>query len=108
VARKDNASQEAPLGPDLRRGTTDPCEYDSRAPEETCRVPRVGPRSPPERGPGLSKVPGRRGPRHKQGSGADTCPDFALRSPLKRRPAAAAWLVARDISQRAEPDARPI
>jgi hypothetical protein len=36
------------------------------------------------------------------------CPDFALRSPLRRRPATAAWLVARDISQRAEPDARPI
>jgi hypothetical protein len=31
-----------------------------------------------------------------------------LRSPLGRRPAAAAWLVARDISQRAEPDVRPL
>ena len=30
-----------------------------------------------------------------------------LRSPLRRRPAAAAWLVARDMSQRAEPDVRP-
>jgi hypothetical protein len=39
VARKDNTSQEAPLGPDLRRGTPDPCEYESGAPEETCRVP---------------------------------------------------------------------
>jgi hypothetical protein len=29
-----------------------------------------------------------------------------LRSPLKRRPVAATWLVARDVSQRAEPDAR--
>jgi hypothetical protein len=29
-------------------------------------------------------------------------------TPLKRRPAAAAWLVARDISQWVEPDARPI
>jgi hypothetical protein len=97
------------MGPDLRRGTPDPCEYESGAPEETCRVPRVGPRSPPpERGPGLSKVPGREGPRHGQGSGADTCPDFSLRSSLRRRPAAAAWLVTRDISQRAEPDARPI
>jgi hypothetical protein len=43
-----------------------------------------------------------------QGSGADTCPDFALRSPLRRRPAAVAWLVAHDISQRAEPDKSPI
>jgi hypothetical protein len=63
---------------------------------------------PPERDLGLSKVPGRREHRHKQGSGADTCPGLALRSPIRRRPAAAAWLVARDISQWAEPDVRPI
>jgi hypothetical protein len=31
-----------------------------------------------------------------------------LRSPLRQRPAAAAWLVARDISQRAEPDVGPL
>jgi hypothetical protein len=31
-----------------------------------------------------------------------------LRSPLRRRPAAAAWLMARDIIQRAEPDVRPL
>jgi hypothetical protein len=31
-----------------------------------------------------------------------------LRSPLMRRPDAATWLVARDISQRAEPDVRPL
>jgi hypothetical protein len=31
-----------------------------------------------------------------------------LRSPLSRRPDAATWLVARDISQRAEPDVRPL
>jgi hypothetical protein len=31
-----------------------------------------------------------------------------LRSLLRRRPAAATWLVARDISQRAEPDIRPL
>jgi hypothetical protein len=31
-----------------------------------------------------------------------------LRSPLRRRPAVAAWLVARDISQRAEPNVRPL
>jgi hypothetical protein len=36
------------------------------------------------------------------------CPGLARRSPLRRRPAAAAWLVARDISQRAEPEVRPI
>ena len=31
-----------------------------------------------------------------------------LRSPLRRRPDAATWLVARDISQRAELDVRPL
>jgi hypothetical protein len=31
-----------------------------------------------------------------------------LRSPLKRRPDAATWLVARDVSQWAEPDVRPL
>jgi hypothetical protein len=31
-----------------------------------------------------------------------------LRSPLKLRPDAATWLVARDVSQRAEPDVRPL
>jgi hypothetical protein len=36
------------------------------------------------------------------------CPGLALRSPLRRRPAAAAGLEAHDISQRAEPDVRPI
>jgi hypothetical protein len=51
---------------------------------------------------------GRGGPQHRQGSGAETCPGLALRSPLRRKPTAAAWLVACDISQRAEPDVRPI
>jgi hypothetical protein len=31
-----------------------------------------------------------------------------LYSPLKRRPDAAMWLAARDVSQRAEPDVRPL
>jgi hypothetical protein len=31
-----------------------------------------------------------------------------LRSPLRRRPDAATWLVARNISQRAEPDVSPL
>jgi hypothetical protein len=31
-----------------------------------------------------------------------------LRSPLRWRPAVATWLVARDISQRAEPNVRPL
>jgi hypothetical protein len=31
-----------------------------------------------------------------------------LHSPLRRRPDAIMWLVARDVSQRAEPDVRPL
>jgi hypothetical protein len=31
-----------------------------------------------------------------------------FRSPLRRRPDAAAWTTARDVSQRAEPDVRPL
>jgi hypothetical protein len=31
-----------------------------------------------------------------------------FRSPLKRRPDAATWHIARDVSQRAEPDVRPL
>jgi hypothetical protein len=61
VARKDNTFQEAPLGPDLRRGTPDPCEYESGAPEETCRVPpsevRALARSWDGEDPGTSKGP---------------------------------------------------
>jgi hypothetical protein len=36
------------------------------------------------------------------------CPCLALRFPLRRRPAAAAWHATRDISKQAEPEARSI
>jgi hypothetical protein len=38
------------------------------------------------------------------------CPGLTprMRSPLRRRPDADTWLIARDISQRAEPDVRPL
>jgi hypothetical protein len=39
VARKDDTSLEAPLDPDLRRGTPDPCKYEPGVPTETCQVP---------------------------------------------------------------------
>jgi hypothetical protein len=39
VERKDNTSQKAPLGPNLRRETPDPYEYEPGAPVETCQVP---------------------------------------------------------------------
>jgi hypothetical protein len=66
-----------------------------------------------------SKVPGQNmhepwtGPR--RGSGDDTCPDLVwcgpvrMRhcSPPRRRPDAATWPTARDVSRRAEPDVRP-
>jgi hypothetical protein len=63
-----------------------------------------------EKGPGRNKVPGQGKPWHEQGSGTDTWPGLTLRmrSPLRRRPDVATWLVARDISQRAEPNVRPL
>jgi hypothetical protein len=108
VVWRDNTSQEAPSGPDLHRGTPDPCEVRVRSSRGDKPGPPGWVPGPLERGPDLGKVLGRRGPRHRQGSGANTCPCFALRSPLRQRPTATAWLVARDISQRAEPDVRPI
>jgi hypothetical protein len=109
VARKDNTSQEAPLGPDLHRGTLDPVSASPELPRRHAGSPGwvLGP-PPPSEVRAFSKVPGRGGLWHRQGSSADTCPGLALRSPLRRKIAAAAWLVARDISQRAEPDVRPI
>jgi hypothetical protein len=48
----------------------------------------------------------------RRGSGTDTCPGFVcpvrFRSPLRRRLVAATWPSSRDISQRAEPDVRPL
>jgi hypothetical protein len=43
-----------------------------------------------------------------KGSGAGTCPGIAPRSPLGQRPAAAARLVAHDISRPTESDVRPL
>jgi hypothetical protein len=61
VARKDNTSREALLGPVFRRGTPDPCQYGSGAPEETCRVPlsevRALARSRDGEDPGTSRGP---------------------------------------------------
>jgi hypothetical protein len=62
VARKDNTPQDASLGPDLCKGTPDPCTYKSGAPKKACRVPRVGPRSlrvrsGPWHGPGTGRTP---------------------------------------------------
>jgi hypothetical protein len=39
VTRKGDTSQEAPLGPDLRRGIPDPCKHEPGTPVETCQVP---------------------------------------------------------------------
>jgi hypothetical protein len=61
VARNNDTSQEALLGPDLRRGTTDPCKYEPGAPVETCQAPlsevRALARSRDGEDPGTSKGP---------------------------------------------------
>jgi hypothetical protein len=53
--------------------------------------------------PGLGQ--GRTGVRRRHLLGL--CP-VRFRSPLRRRPDAAMWPIARDVSQRAEPDVRPL
>jgi hypothetical protein len=62
--------------------------------------PRV--RSGPWQGPGTERTPALARVRCRHVS--RPCPTL----PLRRKPAAAAWLVARNVSQRAEPDIRPI
>jgi hypothetical protein len=95
-----------------------------RTPVRTTQTPKYGPRLPSSvSGPldGIrippnkvwtthNEVPGQGISWSKQGSGTGTCPGLILhlRSPLRQRPDAATWFVARDVSQRAEPDARPL
>jgi hypothetical protein len=61
MARKDNTSQGASMGPDLRRGTPDPCTYGSGAPKRACQVPPSKvwalARSQDEEDPGMSRGP---------------------------------------------------
>jgi hypothetical protein len=107
----------------------------SRTPEYTVRAPRLVPdlhvckldpwngSRPPRLGSG-PPAEGSQGPRTghtwtlnrtRAGSGADTCPDpvwceplhIRFCSPPKRRPDAATWPTARDVSQRVVPDVRP-
>jgi hypothetical protein len=47
VARKDNTSREAPLGPDLRRRTPDPYEVQVRSYRGDMLGPLGGPQVPP-------------------------------------------------------------
>jgi hypothetical protein len=99
VARKDNTSEETLLGPDLHRGTSDPCEYEPGAPEETCRVPLSEvlalARSRDGEDPDASKGPV---PTRVQAS------PYSPRS--GRNPPRQHGL--RAVSQRAEPDVRPM
>jgi hypothetical protein len=49
MARKDNTPQDASLGPDIHRGTLDPCTYKSGAHKEGMSGPSGGPQVPPSR-----------------------------------------------------------
>jgi hypothetical protein len=98
VARKDNASYEAPLGPDLRRRTPDPCKYEPRAPMETCQVP-------------LSEVRALAGSRDREDPDTSKGPVMTHVQALPYAPRSGKnppWLVARNVSQRAKPDVRPM
>jgi hypothetical protein len=99
VARKDNTFEETPLGPDLRRGTSDPCEYEPGAPEETCQVPlsevRALAGSQDGEDPGASK-----GPVPTRVQALPYAPHSGRNPPRQH----GLWLV----SQRAEPHVRPM
>ena len=96
--------------PDLRAG--------SRTPAGTDRTPRTGPgplcvgSGPPSSGSRDSGtkntqvlIKARRGVRCRHVSGPY---HVHICSPPRRRPDAAAWPTAHDVSQRAEPDVRPL
>jgi hypothetical protein len=99
VARKDNTSEEIPLGPDLQRGTLDPCEYEPGAPEETCWVPlsevRALARSRDGEDPSASK-----GPVPTRVPASPYAPRSGRNPPRQHG--------LRSVSQRAEPDVRPM
>jgi hypothetical protein len=103
VARKDSISRDAVSWTGPPRGSAGSLYARTRPPstvrnsQVACRVPWTG--SGSLRYPGISKglVLTRVRPY-----------PVRLRSPLRRRPAAATWLVARNISQWAEPDVRPL
>jgi hypothetical protein len=92
-------------GPDLRvrsRTSTGVPEPLGRVPDPLCRVRATHSKVPRFRDkeyPGLDQ--GQAGVRSRHVFGLDR-----VRSPLRRRPDAAAWPTARDVSQRAEPDVR--
>jgi hypothetical protein len=117
VARKDDISQDAISWTGPPQGSAGPL-YAQPRPPNTVRDfqvsmpgPLDGVRIPPYKVQATHNgIPGQRISWPKQGSGTDTCLGFilCLRSPLGRRPDAATLVVARDVSQRAEPDVRPL
>jgi hypothetical protein len=129
MSREGDILQGINSGPDPHGLVPDPRIY-SPDPQgwswtSTCasRTPGMGP-EPPRMGSG-PPTEGPQGPRieHTQtlnrtqaGSGAGTCSNpvwcrplrIRFCSPLRRRLNAATWPTARDVSQRAEPDVRPL
>jgi hypothetical protein len=128
VSREGDILQGIDSGPDPHGRAPDPwiCTPDLQGWSwtSTCasQTPRIG-SGPPCKGSGPPTV-GSQGPRTertralnrtRRGSGANTCPDpvwcgpvrMRYASPPKRRPDAATWPTAHDVSQRVKPDIRP-
>jgi hypothetical protein len=110
-------SRVSTVGPDPHGKVSDPCTYGpdlrvrSRISTGVNRTPLCGVRATHSKVlgfwdkeyPGLNQGQARVRSRHVSGP-------YRVRffSPLKRKPDAATWPTARDVSQRAEPDVRPL
>jgi hypothetical protein len=121
MAREDDILQGINSGSGPRGKVSDPCIYrpDLRARSRTS----TGANRTPGTGPGplcVGSGPLTAGSRDsetkntqafikaRRGSGADTCPDHTAYASAPRSGDAATWHAARDVSQRAEPDVRPL
>jgi hypothetical protein len=68
VARKDNTSQYASLGPDLLRRTPDPYTYKSKSSQECMSGPLGGPQAPPSKVRTLARSRDKEDPGMSRGS----------------------------------------
>jgi hypothetical protein len=89
-------------GSDPLRGTPDPYAYKSRAPKKTQRAPWEYPSPPPGEVRALARSRGEKDPAMSRG------PVLARVQAFPALPTITAWLEARDVSRRAEPDVKPM
>jgi hypothetical protein len=116
MARKDDTSQDVSVEPDPREGAPDPRTHNPDPPvmARDYRVSMPGPLEGTQiplsevRAATRSSLRGNSGVSKGQYCHASGPYLVRMSSPLRRRPDAATWLVAHDISLRAKPDVRPL